>query len=247
MANVAALWRHPIKSHGRESLQSVDLTAGKAMPWDRRWAVLHEASRTDGTEWADSVNWTIAAKVLHLMAITATLDEDAGTVTLRHPDRPDLTIDPDKDVEAFLAWEKPLLPENRSQSTGIVRVPDVAMTDTEYQSISLLNLASGTDLGMHMGQALSPNRWRCNIHLEGFAPWEESGWIGKTLRIGEAEFEVRDPIVRCRSTTADPETGEEDGDTLKALKANFGHQNCGVYTVVTKSGTVSVGDVIEIL
>jgi len=39
MTEVRALWRHPIKSHGREALTSVTLTAGQAMPGDRLWAV----------------------------------------------------------------------------------------------------------------------------------------------------------------------------------------------------------------
>jgi len=247
MANIAALWRHPIKSHGREALQSVELTGGRALPWDRRWAVSHEATRADGTAWAECVNWTLVSKVLALMAITAKSDEAAGTVTLSHPDRPDLTFGPDRESAAFLEWVKPLMPADRAQSTGIVRVPDVAMTDTSFQSVSVLNLATSTDLGMHMGMALSPDRWRCNIHLEGFAPWEENGWIGKTLRIGDVELEVREPIIRCRSTTANPETGEADGDTLKALKTNFSHQKCGVYTYVTKSGRISIGDKVEVI
>lgn len=246
MATLTALWRHPIKSHGREGLTSVRMTAGRALPWDRRWAVRHEMTRTDGTEWAKSANWMLVSKVIKLMAMTAQSDEDAGTVTLRHPDLPDLTIDPDRDSDAFLAWIKPLMPENRAQSTGIIRVPDVAMTDTDYQSVSLLNLSSSADLGARMGQDLSPNRWRCNLHVEGLAPWEEMGWNGKTLRIGEAELEVREPIERCRSTTADPETGEFAGDTLKALNTNYGHQDCGIYTVVTKSGTIRVGDPVEV-
>lgn len=247
MPSIVALWRHPIKGHGREPLQSVDLTAGRALPWDRRWAVTHEAAQADGTSWAKSANFTQADKVLALMAITAKTDMDAGTVTLRHPDRPDITFDPDKDVQAFLDWVKPLMPADRSQSANIIRVPDVAMTDTDYPSVSIVNLATGTDIGMHMGQALSPDRWRCNIHVDGFAPWEERGWLGKTLRIGDVEFEVREPIRRCRSVTADPETGEFDADTLKALNTHFGHQDCGVYTVVKTSGTIRVGDEIEIL
>ncbi|UXX84796.1 MOSC domain-containing protein [Roseovarius pelagicus] len=247
MPSVAALWRHPIKSHGREPLQSVQLTEGCALPWDRRWAISHEATRADGTAWAECVNWTLASKVLALMAITAKSDEAAGTVTLSHPERPDITIDPDQDSVAFLDWIRPLMPDNRAQSTGIVRVPDVAMTDTDFQSVSVLNLGTSADLGMHMGMALSPDRWRCNIHIDGFAPWEENAWIGRTLRIGEAELEVREPIVRCRATTADPETGLADGDTLKALNANFSHQNCGVYTAVTKSGLIAIGDEVEIL
>ena len=247
MATLTALWRHPIKSHGREALDHVDLTAGRALPWDRRWAVKHEATRADGTAWADCINWMLVSKVLGLMAITAKSDEAAGTVTLRHPDRPDLTLDPDRDSAAFLDWVKPLMPANRSQSTGIIRVHDVAMTDTDYQSVSLLNLASSADLGAKMGQELSANRWRCNLHVDGLTAWEEMSWIGKTVRIGAAEFEVREPIERCRSTTANPDTGTFEGDTLKALNTHYGHQDCGMYTVVTKSGTIRIGDSVEVL
>lgn len=41
-ATVTEIWRHPIKSHGREPLESVTLEAGKALPLDRLWAVAHE-------------------------------------------------------------------------------------------------------------------------------------------------------------------------------------------------------------
>ena len=42
MGAVAELWRHPIKSHGRETLDAVEFTAGACMPWDRHWAVTHD-------------------------------------------------------------------------------------------------------------------------------------------------------------------------------------------------------------
>lgn len=38
-AAVTEIWRHPIKSHDRESLPSVTLEAGQAMPLDRLRAV----------------------------------------------------------------------------------------------------------------------------------------------------------------------------------------------------------------
>jgi hypothetical protein len=36
----------PDQGHGREDLASVCLSAGQAMPWDRVWAVAHEAARS---------------------------------------------------------------------------------------------------------------------------------------------------------------------------------------------------------
>ena len=139
MPEVSALWRHPIKGHGRESLQSVDLSEGLTMPWDRHWAVAHEATQANGTGWAPCANYTRAAKVPALMAITSRMDEASQQVTLSHPDRPDLSFDPDRDVHAFLDWIRPLMPANRAQSVGIHRAPRRGMTDSDYPSVSLIN------------------------------------------------------------------------------------------------------------
>ncbi len=246
-ARVAALWRHPIKGHGRESLTQVTLTAGQTMPWDRRWAVAHELSEVDNSAWSPCAAFSRGAKVPGLMAISAHCDITTGTVTLRHPDRPDLSFDPDQDVQAFLDWVRPLMPSNRAQSKHLVRVEGRGMTDTDYPSISLLNLASNTAMTAAMGQNISPLRWRGNIHISDLPAWAECDWTGKTLCIGAAELQVREPIVRCTATMANPDTGRRDADTLATLNRLFDHQNFGIYAEVTKTGDLSVGDTIEVL
>ena len=247
MAEVRALWRHPIKGHGREALETVDLTPGRTMPWDRRWAVAHEAAKSEGTEWAHCANYSRGSKVPALMAIDARVNEADGTVTLTHPDRPPLGFDPDHEADRFLDWVRPLMPANRAQSTAIHRVPGRGMTDSDFPSISLINLASHRDLAARMGQDLSPLRWRCNIHVDGLNAWEEFDWIGKCLRIGTVELEVRERIRRCLATTANPDTGLRDADILGALNTHHGHQDFGVYAVVTRGGRVSTGDKVEVL
>lgn len=247
MPRVCALWRHPIKGHGRESLDRVTLTAGETMPWDRRWAVAHEAARTDGTAWAPSAEFSRGAKVAALMAINASSNEERGTVTLTHPDLADLTFDPDQDAAAFLDWVRPLMPPGRAQSARIVRVDGRGMTDTDYPSVSLINMDTNDDLSRTLGEPVSPLRWRCNIHVEGFTPWQELEWIGKTLQIGAARITVREPILRCLATAANPETGERDIDTLGTLNRTWNHQDFGVYAEVTKTGDVAVGDRAEVL
>ncbi len=217
------------------------------MPWDRRWAVAHEDAKVEGGAWSACHNFSRGAKAPQLMAISATSDEAAGTVTLSHPDRADLAFDPDTDGAAFLEWVRPLMPEARAQSARIVRAGDRGMTDSPFASISIINLASGADLGARMGQDLDPLRWRANIHLNGPAPWAERDWIGKVIRIGTAELEVREHIVRCLATTANPETGVRDADTLGALEAAFGHKEFGVYGVVTRGGEIATGDTAELI
>lgn len=71
--------------------------------------------------------------------------------------------------------------------------------------------------------------------------------MGKTLRIGEAKFKVRERVVRCMHTTANPVTGMRDQDTLGALEAGWGHKDFGVYAEVIKGGQIALGDTAEVL
>jgi hypothetical protein len=121
------------------------------------------------------------------------------------------------------------------------------MTDTDYPSISLINLGSHHALQQKIGRTISPLRWRGNFLLDGLTEWEEFELIGKRLKLGGTEIEVRERIKRCMASTANPETGKEDADTLGALMTGFGHTDFGVYAVVVKAGNVAIGDRIEIL
>jgi hypothetical protein len=244
---VAHIWRHPIKSHGHEALDSVSVTAGRTLPWDRTWAIRHEAAKADGTEWAPCVNFSRGAKAPALMAITATLHEATAEITLRHPERPDLTFAPD-DVDqtsAFLDWVRPLMPADRAASAGIVRVEGRGMTDSAYPSISLAGLSSLRALSDKMGQKLDPRRFRANFWIEGFGPFEEFEWIGKNIRIGTATFRVEERIQRCLATSANPDTGQRDADTLGALENGWDHRDFGIYLSATGAGDVAVGDTLE--
>jgi uncharacterized protein YcbX len=244
---LARICRHPIKGHGREDLASVLLAAGACLPWDRHWAVAHEAAKLTGG-WNPCANFARGAKAPGLMAVTSALDEGSGAVTLRHPDLPDLIFRPDDpaDLPEFLNWVAPLAPADRALPARIVSAGR-GMTDSEFPSVSVLSLASLADLSARMGQDLSPDRWRGNLWLDGADPWAEWGWIGRTLRIGDAELRIEERITRCRATSANPDTGRIDADTLGGLDAAFGHQDFGLYAIVTKGGAVATGDAVSLL
>ena len=242
MTQLAHIVRHPIKSHGREELASVVLTAGACLPFDRHWAVAHDAAQLTGG-WVPCVNFARGAKAQSLMAITASLNEGAREITLTHPDVGQITFRPDDpaDLRRFLDWARPLNPADRAQPVQITSLPR-AFTDSDFPSVSILSLASLRDLSARMGQDLSIHRWRGNLWLEGAVAWAEEGWIGKHVRIGDAVLEVRERITRCKATTADPDTGRVTADTLAGLQSNIGHTNFGVYAVVVEGGPVALGD-----
>ena len=237
---VAMICRHPVKAMGREEMARVLLTAGECLPDDRRWAVAHEAARLV-PGWNPCTNFARGAKAPSLMAITSTLDGDR--VTLSHPDRPDIAFRPDDpdDLAPFLDWLGPLLPEGRAAPVGIVSAGR-AMTDSGDPFVSILSRASLDALSTRAGRPLSEHRFRANLWIEGAEPFAEFGWIGRSLRIGEATLYVEERITRCRATMADPATGEIDVDTLALLEAGWGHRDFGVFARVVQGGAVALGD-----
>jgi len=251
MINVAALWRHPIKSHGREEIKTVTLVAGQTMPWDRHWAVTHNASKINANNpaWVICRNFMIGASTPGLAGIWAELDTETATVTLRHDMLGHFTFRPDDaaDLAGFLAWVLPLCPADKYQPAGIAKVAGRGMTDTDYPSISIMTQASHKAAEDHLGAPLEQARWRGNIWLDGADAWEEMYWVGRSLRIGDAEFAVRGPIKRCMATAANPHTGLRDTDILGTLRSGWDHQNFGIYATVTKGGKITTNDNVEVI
>jgi uncharacterized protein YcbX len=240
MNRLALITRHPIKAHGRELLASVVLSPGATLPFDRRWAVAHEAAKLN-PGWVSCNNFLRGVKTPQLMAMQAAMEGDK--VRLTHPELGELTVNPDdaEDAKRLISWVKTLVPAGRAQPVQVVR-HEGGLTDSDYPTVSILNLASLADLSARMGLDLSPHRFRGNLWLEGAAPWAEFDWIGHRLQIGGAVLEVTERITRCRATCVDPATGEVVGETLDALAAAFGHKDFGIYAKVVSGGVIALGD-----
>jgi uncharacterized protein YcbX len=242
MNRLTRITRHPIKGHGREDLASVSLIPGACLPWDRHWAVAHTAARLTGG-WSPCTNFARGAKAPGLMAITSTLNEASGEVVMSHPERGTISFRPDDaaDLPRFLDWVMPLNPPDRALPDRIVTA-EPGLTDSDFPSVSVLSETSLATLSKTMETPLSPHRFRGNLWLDGAEPFAEFDWIGRNIRIGEAVLEIRERITRCLATTANPATGLRDADTLGALQRGFGHQDFGVYAVVTKGGHIATDD-----
>lgn len=240
---ITDILRYPIKSHGREAVARVTLTAGQTLPWDRHWAVAHEASEADGTEWARCGNFTRGAKVPELQAMEARLDEASATVTLAHPDLGELSFRPDAEGPRLIDWTRPLMPENRAVSDRVLRAQARGMTDSDFPSVTLCNRSSHRAVEQKIGHGLSIHRWRGNFWCDGLAPWEEFDWIDRDVRIGGAVVVPRERTARCLMTHANPDTGQRDADILGTLET-WDHRDFSVMAEVVESGDVAVGDEI---
>jgi len=96
---------------------------------------------------------------------------------------------------------------------------------------------------------LNEARFRSNIAVEGIGPWEEIGWSGRRVRIGQLEFHVQRPNVRCLATHANPETGSRDLPVLTTLTSTFGQEKptFAVSMMPLGAGEIRAGDRLDVL
>lgn len=89
-------------------------------------------------------------------------------------------------------------------------------------------------------------QFRMLIELEGGAAHVEDSWIGGRVAVGETLLRITGAIPRCAITTHDPDTGERDLDTLRAIKDYRGivdgHLMFGVYGDIERGGRIRLGD-----
>ena len=245
MATLAHIWRHPIKSIGRQSLSAVDLFADAAIPLDRLWAVMHSAAKADGTSWADCANFVIGAKHPRLMAINLDMDPaQPHIIRLTHPDQPDMHLNMDANPQALLDWIAPLMNPDKPAPAQVISLGSRGVTDTDYPSVSLGNLATHRALEAQAGCHIDIRRWRINLWVDGLDPWVEFDWTAP-IAIGAARLQPIEPIRRCKATTTNPYTGQRDLDTLSLLREH-GHQDMGIYTRVLTGGKIALNDTVEL-
>ncbi|SFD70391.1 MOSC domain-containing protein [Roseivivax sediminis] len=237
---LAEIWRHPIKGLGRERLESVAVTPEAPLPGDRAWALLHENAAADTDAWQPRRNFLVVASGPRLAQIAATAHTD-GTITVTHPDRPDLTFVPATEGARLIDWVRPLWPEARPAPHRLVPAPPQGMADNGAALVSILSRASLAALSDAIGQPLDIRRFRGNLVLDGGSPWEEFDLVGREITLGGLRLKVTERIERCRATEANPETGERDADTLRILQDRWGHRDFGVYATILDGGTLAPG------
>lgn len=248
---VTALWRYPVKGLSPEPLSQTTLHAGEPIAGDRRYAVAHGNTPFDpaSPEWLPKHNFLMLAKNPSLAALTTRWIEVAHTLTIerngRQVARGDLTTPVGRAMIAeFLAA---YLKDEVRGTPHLVEADGHMFSDHKHKVLSLFSEASLHDLERVTGQAMDPRRFRANMMISGQKPWEEFGWVGREIQIGQARLKITQRIDRCPATSANPDSGKVDMNVPRALKAGFGHIDFGVYAEVITGGEIAVGDSLTVV
>ena len=244
--SLAEIYRHPVKSLGEEALQSVRLESGKPLPFDRMWAIAHGYTDWDATapKWAVPGNFVNQTHVPTLAQIETSFNESTGTLALRHPDRPFISLQPGTDDgnAALTEWIAPLADQARPGPYRICHAPGGVFTDFEDTHISIGSIRSRSLLEQITGQNLDPIRFRMNLWLDDMDPWSELELVGRNIEIGAVRLKVIARCQRCNAVNASPDTGERDTELPTLLRKRYGHMDFGVYAQVVSGGELKLGD-----
>jgi uncharacterized protein YcbX len=112
--------------------------------------------------------------------------------------------------------------------------------------VTLMSEASLEALAPALSSVPDARRFRMTIRIDGVAAWEEHGWTGREVAVGDAVLRVDDPVPRCVVTTRDPDSGERDLPVLNALADLRGKRDVtfGVWCDVAQPGRIRRGDAI---
>jgi hypothetical protein len=112
----------------------------------------------------------------------------------------------------------------------------------------LISQSSLDDLNSRLEKPVPMNRFRPNIVVKGCSPFDEDNW--KRINIGGLVLRLAKACSRCVTTTVDQETGiqgKEPLATLSQYRKIDGEVHFGQNAVPESSGTLCIGDSVEII
>jgi uncharacterized protein YcbX len=247
-AEIAGLYRYPVKGLSPEPLPQVTLGEGETLPADRRYAIENGPSGFDpaAPKYFPKTCFLMLMRDERLAGLQTHFDDAANLLTIsqngKSAVRADLeTAEGRAIVEGFFA----------ANFAGELRgAPKVlaggghSFSDVAKKVVSIINLGSLPPIEDVVGQPVHPLRFRANLYVSGWPAWHEFELLGQTLAVGEVRLKVVKRIVRCAATNVDPITAARDLNIPNTLMRSFGHADCGVYAEVIGGGTIRIGDAI---
>jgi uncharacterized protein YcbX len=249
-AQIASLYRYPVKGLTPEPLPSVALEVGQTLPADRRYAIENGPSGFDPAEprWMSKAYFLMLMRDEWLAALHTHFDDASNVLTIRRNG----AIAAQGDLET--AEGRAAIERFFAQSyAGEIRGPPKILSsqghsfsDVARKVVSIINLGSLKAIEGIVGQPVHPLRFRANLYVRGWPAWHEFDLLGQVIAIGETRLKVVKRIVRCAAVNVDPETAARDLNVPHTLMQRLGHADCGIYAEVIAGGIIATGDEVTV-
>ena len=248
-AQIAGLYRYPVKGLSPEALPRVALEAGKTLPADRRYAIENGPSGFDpkAPAWLPKSRFLMLMRNERLAGLQTRFEDHTHLLTIRSSDGEVAARGDLETVAGRAAIEQFFTTNFSGDLKGPPRVlsgEGHSFSDVARKVVSIINLASLAVIEGLVDWPVHPLRFRANLYVSGWPAWHEFELLDRTLAIGEVRLKVVKPIVRCAAVNVDPDMAVRDLEIPRTLERRLGHADCGIYAEVTAGGTIGVGDEI---
>jgi uncharacterized protein YcbX len=247
-AQIAGLYRYPVKGLSPEPLPRVALRAGETLPADRRYAIENGPSGFDPAApvWMPKSCFLMLMRNERLAGLRSHFEDHSNLLTIYETAR--LVARGDLETAegraAIEAWFAANFAGELKGPPKVISGGGHSFSDVAKKVVSIINLGSIAAVEAIVGLPVHPLRFRANLYVGGWPAWHEFELLGQTLAIGDARLKVVKRITRCAAINVDPESAARDLDIPPALMRRLGHSECGIYAEVIAGGTIGVGDAI---
>jgi uncharacterized protein YcbX len=248
--HVGALYRYPVKGLTPESLQSVVLSPGETLPYDRAWAIENGPGRFDPAQprHLPKITFLMLMRDERLATLRSTLDDTTETLTIlrdgKQVARGNLATPVGRQlIEQFVAA---YMKAELRGAPKIVHAPGHSFSDMAAKCVHIVNLASVREVERTLGRPVDPLRFRANLYLDGIPPWAEFGWMDKEIGVGDVTLSTFARTRRCEAINVDPDRGVRDMALPSHLMRTWGHEDFGIYAKVKTGGRIGVGTAVTL-
>ena len=249
-AEIAGLYRYPVKGLSPEPLQRVALDVGGTFPADRRYAIENGPSGFDPAApvWRRKTHYLMLMRNERLAGYRSLFDDRSNILIIRKDGDVVATGDLESadgraTIEEFFATQ---FADDLNGPPKLLSGGGHSFSDDVSKLVSIINLASVAAIEAMVDASVHPLRFRANLHVSGWPAWQEFDLVGASLAIGDVRLRIVKTITRCAAVNVDPETAARDLEIPPALLRNLGRNECGIYGEVTAGGTIGIGDAIAV-
>ena len=249
---------YPVKGMTPASVAALQLEPGKSPTGDRGFVFAYaDAEMREPRGWVNKYDALTGLSTPGLAEVEADYDAVSRVLTLRFAgEQQAASVDDEAQRQSLARWlgtavrtlpRHPFHKQPEHEPLQLLGDGESLFTDRGPSQVSIGSRASLASLAEAAGVEVDMRRFRSNIVIDVGEAWEEFGWAGKRLRIGETLLEVTAPLRRCKAINANPAGGGRDINLLEILDENFGHLNFGIEANVIEGGAVHPGDAITVV